>query len=77
MIPYNLLSIETAKHLIKVCEKYSDEFTVDVIYGRQVIDGCSIMGVMSLIGHVVSLDVSNRDSAKYEDFKREVREISL
>ena len=77
MIPYNLSSIDAAQRLIRVCEKYSNSFTVDVIYGRQVIDGCSLMGVMSLVGHIVSIDVSDRDCTDYEYFKREIKEIGL
>lgn len=75
MISYNLDSIEKAKKLVSICEKYKDEFDVDVIHGKQIIDGTSILGVISLIGHIVSINISSRCNEKFMRFKNDIERV--
>lgn len=76
MLSFNLDSRESAEKLIRLCEKYRDDTEVDVICGRQTVDGRSLLGVMSLIGHFVTVkpqtdneDVINKFSDDLEGMK--------
>lgn len=76
MLNYNLDSVQSAERLIRLCEKYRDDTEVDVICGRQTVDGRSLLGVMSLIGHFVTVkpqtdneDVINKFSDDLEGMK--------
>ena len=76
MLSFNLDSKESAEKLIRLCEKYRDDTEVDVICGRQTVDGRSLLGVMSLIGHFVTVkpqtdneDVINKFSDDLEGMK--------
>ena len=76
MLSFNLNSKKSAEDLIKLCEKYRDDTEVDVICGRQTVDGRSLLGVMSLIGHFVTVkpqtdneDVINKFSDDLEGMK--------
>ena len=75
MIPYHLKDEESCKKLVQICEKYKDDFNVDVLLGRQTIDGRSILGVFALAGNIVSLNVSNKDSEAYKEFRNEIKKI--
>lgn len=57
MLNYNLDSVQSAERLIRLCEKYRDDIglDIDIIHGRQTVDGCSLLGVTSLIGKFVSV----------------------
>lgn len=70
MISYNLDSIEKAKNLVNICEKYKDDFNIDIIHGRQVIDGTSILGVISLVGNIVSIRTSFDNNERFAEFTR-------
>ncbi len=54
MIAYNLNTVDAAKRLAKCCEKY--DFEVDAIYGKYVVDAKSIMGLIDLVGHIISIE---------------------
>lgn len=60
MIFLNLDSLDKASNLTKVCEKYDVDF--DVFYGRYIIDGKSVLGVASLIGHIIKIETNTNDS---------------
>lgn len=75
MIFLNLDRLENASKLTKICEKYSKYMEVDVTYGRYVIDGCSILGVTSLLGNIVKLKPRTDDSLLVEYFIKDVKEI--
>lgn len=55
MIAYNLNNIDRAKELVELSEKYSNYFPVDVRQKHYIVDGKSILGVMSMIGNVVEV----------------------
>ena len=76
MLSFNIDSGESAEKLIRLCEKYRDDTEVDVICGRQTVDGRSLLGVMSLIGHFVTVkpqtdneDVINKFSDDLDGMK--------
>lgn len=45
-IKINLNNIETAKQFVKICKCYNEE--INVYSGRYIIDGKSILGILSL-----------------------------
>lgn len=71
MVSYFIKDVDSAKKLVSVCEKY-EEAEIDVIYGRQIIDGKSILGVMSLMGRMVSLKVNSRNENDEKNFEEEI-----
>lgn len=56
MLSYNIDSIESAEKLLRMCERYKDLMDIDIICGRYIIDAYSMLGVHSLIGHIVTID---------------------
>ena len=56
MLSYNIDSIESAEKLLRMCERYKDLMDIDIICGRYIIDAYSMLGVHSLIGHMVSVE---------------------
>lgn len=77
MLNYNIDSVQSAEKLIRLCEKYRDEMEldIDIIYGRQTIDGCSLLGVASLIGKFVTVSTIGRDKEKIKRFEEELERI--
>lgn len=75
MLSFNIDSRESAEKLIHLCEKYRDDTEVDVICGRQTVDGRSLLGVMSLIGHTVTLEPQTDDKNLLEEFKKDLEYI--
>lgn len=72
MLSFNIDSMKSAKNLIQLCEKYHDRMEVDVIHGRYIIDGCSMLGVHSLLGHTVTLEPQTDDKKLVEQFGKEL-----
>lgn len=72
MLSFNIDSMKSAKKLIQLCEKYHDRMEVDVIHGRYIIDGCSMLGVHSLLGHTVTLEPKTDDKKLVEQFGKEL-----
>lgn len=70
MIAFNLDSIEKAQKLSLICCKFSED--IDVLYGRQIIDGKSILGVTSLIGHVVGIEINTDDDQVKQEFIKDL-----
>lgn len=70
MINYNITDPASAENLVRACRKFNED--IDVIYQRQVIDAKSILGVMSLIGHVVSLRILTDDEHVEHLFETEI-----
>lgn len=75
MLSFNIDSGKSASKLIHLCEKYRDRMEVDVIYGRYIIDGCSMLGVHSLSGHVVSLMPQTNDKKLIKEFSDDLEKI--
>ena len=75
MLSFNIDSKESAEKLIRLCEKYRDDTEVDVSYGRQTVDGRSLLGVMSLIGHFVTVKPQTDDKRIAERFSEDLERI--
>lgn len=75
MLSFNIDSRESAEKLIRLCEKYRDDTEIDVICGRQTVDGRSLLGVMSLIGHFVTVKPQTDDMQIVERFGEDLEKI--
>lgn len=75
MLSFNLDSKQSAENLIQLCEKYSKDTEVDVVCGRQIVDGKSILGVMSLLGHFVTLHLLTDNHLVIEKFSDDLERI--
>lgn len=72
MISYYIGSSDNAERLVRLCRKY--DFDIDIMYGRYIIDGKSILGVMSLVGNTVGIDLMTYDENIKEEFKKKLYE---
>lgn len=75
MLSFNLNSKKSAEDLIKLCEKYRDDVEVEVIHGNQIVNGCSLLGVLSLIGNFVGIKPDSRDERAVQRFAEELERI--
>lgn len=75
MLSYNLDSMEAAGKLTRMCEKYKGQMEIDVICGRQIIDAYSILGVHSLIGHIISLEPQTNDAGLLDKFREDLENL--
>ena len=77
MLNYNLDSVKSAERLIRLCEKYRDcnGLDIDIVHGRQTVDGCSILGVTSLIGRFVTVVPNTTDKEMLQKFAEELERI--
>lgn len=73
MIFLSLDSLDKVSKLTKVCESYEVDF--DVLYGRYTIDGKSVLGVSSLIGHIVKIVPNTDDILLLEYITKDLKEI--
>lgn len=79
MIAYLLETFEDAELLTNLCRKYRDDYhvTINVVYGDTTINGCSLLGIISLLGHTVTLQIASKMSGEaYIKFGEEARQIS-
>lgn len=75
MLSFNIDSCEAAGKLIRLCEKNHDKMEIDVIHGRTVIDGCSLLGVHSLIGNMVGVNPQTDNKSLLNEFGEELEKI--
>ena len=75
MLNFNLNSKKSAEDLIKLCEKYRDDVEVEVIHGNQIVNGCSLLGVFSIIGNFVGIKADSRDESAVQRFAEELERI--
>lgn len=75
MISVNLDSFEKATRIVAICSKYSKDIQVDVHCGHYIVDGASILGVLSCVGNWVTLQVITPNTSKYNGFIQEMSEI--
>ena len=75
MLSFNLNSKKSAEDLIKLCEKYRDDVEVEVIHGNQIVNGCSLLGVFSLIGNFVGIKADSLDERAVQRFAEELEKI--
>ena len=70
-----LEDLNVISKLTKICEKYKEEMYVDVLNGRYVVDGASILGVTSLLGNIVTIDPNTNDVELIGSFYKDIKEI--
>lgn len=73
MISFYLGSHEDAERLVNLCRKY--DFDIDIVHRRYIIDGKSILGIMSLVGNTIGIDLMTGDENIKEDFKKKLYEV--
>lgn len=61
--------------LVRICQKYGSKMNVDICFGRYLVDGCSILGVMSLLLHEVEIWIPKTDETTLKRFEEEITEI--
>lgn len=66
---------QTCDALVRICQKYSAKMDVDICYGRYLVDGCSILGVMSLMLHEVEICMSKTNEIIIKNFEKEIAGI--
>ena len=67
--------VHIPEKLIRLCEKYHDDMDIDIMHGRTVVDGCSLLGVTSLIGHFVTVKPNGKDENAVQRFADELERI--
>ena len=67
------LDLDRVNRLSAICAE--TECDINVMCGRQCVDGKSVMGVAQFVGRVVSLIPITDDAYVYETFYRKVAEI--
>ncbi len=71
-LTYRIQSLDDASNLARLCGKYADTgLEIDVGYGRYVIDGFSTLGIFSLIGHTVSIELRATDGELIDMFEKD------
>lgn len=61
MLSYQIKNQDDILKLVNACRELNCE--VDILYQKQVIDGKSVLGVASLMGHIVTVN-TNTDNKK-------------
>ena len=69
LISIYLKDIQTIKEFEEFLSPYKDEVEVDVLHGRQIIDGYSILGLYSLLGNTVSIEARCASEKRYKEFE--------
>ena len=69
MLSCRLNNIKDAQDLVWFCTRFDED--IDVLYQRQVIDGKSVLGVMSLIGNMVTVEILSNDEDVKKLFEKE------
>lgn len=72
MVFSQLESLEMVRSLVEICDKYSELFDVDIQYGRYTVDGCSVLGVASMLGKIVTIVINTSDTLMYNAIMREL-----
>ena len=75
MFNYSIDSFDSPGKLLRLCEKYHDKMEIDVLCGRYIIDGCSTLGVHSLVGHTVSFELGTDDNDVIKRFGEDLEAI--
>ena len=71
-----LETTDICEELTKICQKYQDLLKVDICFGRYLVDGCSLLGVMSLMLHEVQICIpENAEECVIKDFEDEIIKI--
>lgn len=66
MLNYYIENFADAEKLVTFCRKYDEE--IDVLYSKYLVSGKSTLGVMSLVGNVVGINIITSDRQKMMEF---------
>lgn len=69
------LKYEDCGKLCGICDTMKDRCDIDVRCGRYIVDGTSLLGVMSIIGHEIELVPVTDDENLVTEFYNKVSEI--
>lgn len=75
MIFIKLKTIDEAKALSNICDTYKERMYIDVSYGRQIIDGTNMLGIISLIGNIIKIDPITHDEDLINTFYNDIKSI--
>lgn len=62
MLSFHIKNQDDILRLVKACREVDCD--VDILYQRQVIDGKSVLGVASLMGHIVTINTNNEEELR-------------
>lgn len=75
MLNYIIDSVQSAEKLTRLCEKYHDDMDIDIMHGRTVVDGCSLLGVTSLVGNFVCINLIGDNREQMMKFAEELESM--
>lgn len=62
------------KKITEICESYRKWFNVDLVFGRYTVDGCSLLGALSIADHIVKVvPVPNDDEKAIMSFYEKLK----
>lgn len=70
-----LKTLENAINLSNICNKYKDHMFIDVIHGRQNINGTNMLGIISLLGNIVKINPITHDDDLISTFYNDIKAI--
>lgn len=68
-------SLDDATKFCNVCEKYKNDLYVDLCHGVQVVDGRSILGVVSLMNKIVRIKAESNNEEIISNFYNDIEKI--
>ena len=68
-------SEKICKEFVAICEEFKYTIPVNLCYGRYIIDGCSLLGVLSLLSHTVEIWVPTMNEITIKNFTDEIEKI--
>lgn len=71
-----LRNSDDAEALVAYCKRFKDNGDIDVRYAHYVVDGCSYLGVLSLVGHEVFVDPFFETEDKEKEFLEGLKYVS-
>lgn len=74
MIAYDIKNEKEMLKLVNICNKYNED--INVYYQKQIIDGKSVLGVASMIGKIVGVEIETDDNEVKEKFAKEIKNES-
>lgn len=80
MVEIELKDIEVVNDICNLCDRYKNEFNVDIVCGSYSVDGNSVLGVLQLLGHtvkVIPLACVENAEKSVEEFIEEVKKIKM
>lgn len=70
-----LETTDICEELVDICVKFKDLLNVNICYGRYLVDGCSLLGVMTLLLHDVEIVIPKAEECVVKDFEDEISRI--